>query len=483
MKKLLFNICLLASVSVFTISCERNLDEVNIDESRISDPTPAKLLVPIQYNMASVGYMRANDFTFDLMQSVIDFPNETNNLSRYYITESAGTGFWNNSYKWLKQVQELKKVATETNDKNYQAIAMVLNAWIYSNLTDTYGDVPFSEASQLDEGISQPKFDKQKDIYIKLLNDLKDANLLFDATKTLSGQDLFYNANNETVGITKWKKFGNSLSLRLLTRILKKNGEVNVYERIQEIVNNPAVYPIFQNNTETTKLDITGVSPLMPPIARPQDFTTSRAAGEFFVETLKANNDPRLPIFFSQAKTPAGISLGYKGAPAAYLPGTTFTYQPSNIMQNLSTASMKILIYPYAELQFTLSELAFKGIIPGSAQTYYENGVRAIIEQWGATVPTDYFTNPNVAFNNTLERIMLQKHIALFFVDEQQWFEQRRTGFPVLPNNGGLLNNGKMPQRLMYPPNPKILNTTNYQSAVQQMGGDDINVLMWWNKP
>lgn len=482
MKKILFNICILSSVAMINVSCERTLDEVNVDHSRISNPTAAKLLIPIQYNMASVGYMRANDFTFDIMQTAIDFPNEANNISRYYITESTGNGFWNNSYKWLKQVKDMKDAAVSTNDKNYEAIAMVLNAWIYSNLTDTYGDIPFSEASQLDNGISQPKFDKQKDIYVQLLNDLKYANSIFNTSTKLAGSDLFYNAQSDTNGILNWKKFCNSLSLRLLTRILKKNGEVNVNERILEIVNNPTSFPLFQNNAESTKVDITGVSPLMPPIARAVDFTSSRAVCDFFVETLKNNNDPRLSLFFSQAKNLTQATIGYKGAPAAYASGTTFNYQPSNFNQSLATASMKLLIYPYSELQFTLSELAFKGIIPGNAQIYYENGVKAAIEQWDTVVPANYFANTNIAYNGTLERIMLQKHVALFFVDQQQWFEQRRTGFPVLPNNGGLLNDGKMPQRLLYPPNPKILNTVNYQQAVQQMGGDDINIKTWWNQ-
>lgn len=483
MKKLLFNILLISGIGFISVSCDRSLDEVNIDESRISDPVSAKLLVPIQYNMASVNYMRANDFTFDIMQVSLDFPNEGNSLSRYYLTENTGAGFWNNSYKWLKQVKDLKEAAIEEKDANYQAIAMVLNAWIYSNLTDTYGDVPFSQAGKLDEGITQPKFDKQKDIYVQLLDDLKVANTLFVTNKTLTGSDLFYKAEADANGIINWKKFCNSLSLRLLTRILKKNGEVNVYERIQEIVNNPATYPVFQSNAETAKLNITGVSPLLPPIARPQDFTTSRAASEFFVETLKANNDPRLSMFFGQAKAiPSQQNIGYKGAPSGYAYGTVFTYQPSNMNQNLAKAPLNILIYPYAELQFTLSELVNKGIIPGSAQTYYENGVKAAIEQWGATVPANYFSNPNVAYNGTLDRIMLQKYVALFFVDQQQWFEKRRTGFPVLPNNGGLLNNGNLPQRLMYPPNPKVLNTANYQAAVQQMGGDNINIKTWWNQ-
>ncbi len=482
MKKILFNICLLSSISMTFISCDRSLDEVNTDESRVSNPVASTLLLPLQYNGTAMGYNRANDYTFDLMQVSLDFPNEGNSLSRYYITENTGAGFWNSSYKWLMQNKELRKAAISENNKNYEAISIVMNAWLYANLTDTYGDVPFSEALRVDEGFSQPKFDKQKDIYIQLLDELKYANSIFDTTKRLAGEDLFYNAQSDVNGILNWKKFCNSLSLRLLTRILNRNGEVNVHERIQEIINNPTAYPIISNNSETAKLDISGVAPLMPPIARPQDFTTGRAASEFFVETLKANNDPRMSIFFSEAKNLQNQNIGYKGAPTGYAVGTTFNYQPSNLNQNLAKAPMKILILPYAEMEFILSELAFKGIISGSAQNHYENGVKAIIEQWGVTFPTDYFSNPNVAYNNTLERIMLQKYVALFFVDQQQWFEKRRTGFPVLPNNGGLLNNGNLPQRFMFPANPKVLNTANYQAAVQQMGGDDINVKMWWNQ-
>lgn len=483
MKKLLLNTLLIAGLGLVPVSCSRNLDEVNSDSSRINEPVASKLLVPVQYNMSAVNYMRANDFTFDIMQVSLDFPSEGNTLSRYNITENTGAGFWNNSYKWIKQVKDMKFAAERDNDPNYLAISMVLNAWIYSNLTDTYGDVPFSEASILDEGVTQPKFDRQKDIYVKLLDDLKTANSLFVITKTLSGTDIFYKAESDANGIINWKKFCNSLSLRLLTRILSKNGEVNVYERITEIINNPAVYPVFQSNAETAKVNVTGVSPLLPPITRPQDFTTGRVASAFFVETLKANNDPRMAMFFGQAKSiPANANIGYKGAPSGYAYGTTFDYQPSNMNQNLAKAPLNILVYPYAELQFILSELAFKGIIPGNAQTYYENGVKATIEQWGSVMPANYFTNPNVAYNGTLERIMLQKYVALFFVDQQQWFEKRRTGFPVLPNNGGLLNNGIMPSRLMYPPNPRVLNTANYQAAVQQMGGDHINVKVWWNK-
>lgn len=482
MKKILLSTAFALSLIMLN-SCDRTFEEINTDTSSIKNPSAGSFLMPIQYEMGTYGYNRANDFTFDIMQVALSFPNEGNTISRYYLTESTGNGFWNTSYKWLKQVKELKEAGEREQNNNYVAISKVLNAWIYANLTDAFGDIPMSEALNLEGNIARPKYDKQKDIYINLLDDLKMANSMFEINKVLPEGDLFYHAETNTDGILKWKKFCNSLSLRLLTRILKRNGEVNVHERINEIVNDPATYPVFQNNADGATLDISGVAPLLPPLARPQDFTAYRASGEFFTQTLVDNNDPRLSKFFTQAKSiPENQNIGYKGAPSGYALGTTFNYQPSNLNQNLAKAPLKVLILPYAEVQFILAELAYKGIIAGNAQTFYENGVKAAIEQWGNTVPANYFANPKVAYNGTLEQIMLQKYVALFFVDHQQWYEHRRTGLPVLPNNGGLLNNGKMPQRMQYPTTTKIQNYDNYLKAVQQMGGDDINVKMWWNQ-
>ena len=483
MKKIVLTLLTASSLFIFN-SCGRDFEEINTDTSRIKDPSVGSLLAPIQYAMGSYGYNRANDFTFDIMQVALDFPSEGNTYSRYYLTESSGNGYWNTSYRWLKQVRDMERFAIAENNSNYLAVSKVMNAWIYANLTDAFGDIPYSEALALDSDIAKPKFDQQKDIYISLLDDLKEANNLFDTTKTLAETDLFYNANSSTAGIVSWKKFCNSLSLRLLTRILNRNGEVNVHQRIQEIVSDPVKYPIFTSNNDSALLALSGVAPYLPPISRPQDFTSYRAAGEFLVNTMKANNDPRMSLFFTQAKDLAtNQNIGYKGAPSGYALGSTFNYQPSNMNQNLAKAPLKVLIMTYSEVQFILAELSHRGIISGNTQTYYETGVKSIIEQWGSTVPANYFANPELTFNNTLEQIMKQKYVSLFFVDHQQWYEQRRTGFPVMPNNGGLQNNGMMPQRFMFPNTAKIMNLENYNSAVQTMGGDNINVKMWWNKP
>ncbi|MEG0761065.1 MAG: SusD/RagB family nutrient-binding outer membrane lipoprotein, partial [Chryseobacterium sp.] len=249
MKKIFLSTAIALSILSVT-SCDRTFEEINTDTSKIKNPSVGSFLVPIQYDMGSYGYNRADDFTFDIMQVALSFPNEGTTVSRYYLTESTGNGYWNTSYKWLKQVKELNEAAKKENNNNYLAISKVLNAWIMANLTDAFGDVPMTEALRLEENIMKPKYDKQKDIYTFLLNDLKEANALFDTTKILSEGDLFFQANSNVAGIVKWKKFCNSLSLRLLTRALKKNGELNINERIAEIVNNPTIYPIFQSNAD-----------------------------------------------------------------------------------------------------------------------------------------------------------------------------------------------------------------------------------------
>ena len=259
---------------------------------------------------------------------------------------------------------------------------------------------------------------------------------------------------------------------------------MNAYAKLAEMVNDPVKYPVFTKNEEAAVLKITGVTPNVSPWGRAIDFTTFRAASSFFIDNLNAMADPRLAKFATQARPSTGTgTIGYQGIPSGYSGGESqFDYQPSNLNIQLVTAPMTAVIMTYAEVEFIKAELALLGKIPGDAKTYYENGVRAAITQWGAAVPADYFTNANAAYNGTLERIMLQKYYALFFNDYQQWFEYRRTGFPVLPKADGMLNDQVMPVRFRYPVSVATNNSVNYEKAVQSMGGDDINTKVWWEK-
>jgi hypothetical protein len=467
------------SMCCLSTACTKDFEEINTDPNRIDKISPGTLLNPIIYNMASFNTSRADAFTFNIMQVALPFPSVSGGTHRYDISENAGNSTWNTYYRWITNVKEMHAAATSAADPNYQAIALTLNAWIYSLLTDSFGDVPMAEASRGDEKIFQPAFDTQKDVYTKILNDLETANSLFVTSRAMIyGTDILYGNN-----VANWQRFCNSLRLRLLLRVSKRP-EMDAFTKMAAIINNPTRNPVFTRNEEAAILRISGVGPNISPWGRAIDFTLFRAVAEFFLDNLNDFNDPRRARFATQALASTGATpIGYKGIPSGHAGNDSqFGFLPSNVNVALVTAPMISVIMSYAEVEFIKAELAQQGKISADAKVHYERGVKAAIEQWGAVMPADYFANPKAAYNGTLERIMLQKYYALFFNDYQQWFEYRRTGLPVLPKGEGLMNNGRMPVRFRYPTTVQTSNNTNYQKAVASMGGDDINTKVWWEK-
>lgn len=469
-------------------ACTKNFDKINTDPNRIDAISPGTLINPIIYNVAGYNMQRADDITFNLMQVALPFPSASGGLHRYDIAENAGNGTWNTYYQWLNNIKEMYNTSVKANDPNYQAIALTLQAWIYSNLTDCFGDVPMKEAVQGDGGILHPKFDTQEEIYTTQIKNLDSANNLYLTTKSMIyGTEILY-ANN----VSKWKKFTNSLRMRLLLRLSKKTN-INAYAQLKTMIDNPTKYPVFASNDDAAILKLTGITPLTSPWGRPIDFTTFRAVGKFFLDSLNAFNDPRRARFATQARNAAGTAnIGYVGIPSGYTGSESqFNYIPSNVNVSLVTASsssvtpMACVIMPYAEVEFIKAEVQFINNNGAAAKAAYEAGVKAAIEQWGAVMPTDYFTNATsgaaTAYNGTLHRILLQKYYALYFVDYQAWFEYRRTGMPVLPINTGMAGK-QMPTRFKYPIAVRTNNPDNYQIAVQSMGGDLNTTKVWWEK-
>lgn len=476
--KNIFNLLLLFSALMLT-ACDKDFAEVNTDPNRIDRISPGTLLNPIIYEVTSFNTRRADDFTFQLMQVSLPFPSASGGIHRYDIAENAGSSTWTTYYRWLTNVKEMYNAAVELNDPNYKAIALTLNAWIYSNLTDCFGNVPMTEAARGDEGILRPVFDDQKTIYTKIIADLDSANNLFSTTRAMTfGTEILYGNN-----VMNWKRFCNSLQMRLLLRVSKRT-EMDAMNRLRDMINNPTKYPVFTTNDQAAVLKVTGLVPNVSPWGRAIDFTTFRAMGKFFLDQLNNLNDPRREKFSTTARPSTGTgNLGYMGIPSGYSGGESqFRYIPSNLNIALVTAPMICVLMPYAEVEFIKSEveLFFNNVT--ASRTAYERGVKASIEQWGAVMPPTYFSNTAASFDGTLERIMLQKYVSLFFVDYQQWFEYRRTGFPKLPTADGMENNKIVPVRFMYPINVRSTNTANYQKAVEAMGGDNFNIKGWWEK-
>jgi Starch-binding associating with outer membrane len=278
-------------------ACTRNFEEINTDPNRPEQVNPGVILGQLQYRIVNSSVTAARNLTHELMQ--VDAPRaSTSGLGVHRYVINPGAGVWSSFYQHLTDIEDIYAIAGRQNEKNYQAIALVYKSWAYSILTDLYGDIPYFEAIKATEGNFKPRFDKQKDIYIQILKDLETANNLFDDTKALTfGGDLVYNANvlttGKNIGVQRWRKFANSLRLRLLLRLSKRDGELNIKEQITAILADPVKNPVFTANADDAIFRYPGTFPFFNPYfnARTLDWREGTYFTEFFVKHLNETQD------------------------------------------------------------------------------------------------------------------------------------------------------------------------------------------------
>ncbi len=484
---------LIILLSCLQFSCTKNFEQLNTDPNRPKEVNPGVVLGQMQYRIVSSSISAARSFTHELMQVNAPRSSTRDGIHRYVITP--GTGVWTSFYTYLADIDVIMASADRLNEKNYKAIGLVYKCWAYSILTDAYGDIPYSEAIKAADGNFQPKFDAQKDIYTQILKDLATANDLFDDTKALTyGGDYVYPSNTLTagknLGIQRWKKFCNTLRLRLLLRLSKHASELNVNDQINAILADPVKYPVFASNADEGIFKFPNVYPFFNPYftARQLDWRDGVYFTRFFIDNLNAWNDPRRAVW--ALTVPVNGQNIYQGIESGY-PTTTEYVVGKNSSYNdaLKTSATLGVMMTYAEEEFIKAELVLKGFNTGkTAKAHYENGITASMTQWGGNLPSNYLQQTGVAYNQAatpdaqLQQIMLQKYFAYFFVDYQAWFEKRRTGYPVLPRGSGIPAGNQFPYRIPYPTYLQSLNAANLAAATAAMGGDNSNTKVWWDK-
>jgi len=508
MKQLIYK--LTAVILLFSItlsSCTKGFEEMNTDPNNTPNALPQQLLAPALVSTVHANMLRNRNFNNELMQVTVDMSDADGRVFRYEFRSNWSDYLYNSWYSELTNFKDLYRIASEevTFNRSYMGIALICQSWIYSLLTDTYGDVPYFESNKGREKVYEPAFDAQKDIYLDIFKKLEEANELLSAGTAIDvTSDPVYNGN-----IGRWRKFGNSLYLRLLLRISGK-AEVadSVISKIQEIVTTSSKYPLMANNDESAILRWTGVSPYTSPFltVREQDWRAP-AIASFFIDNLVNWNDPRIdiPTYGTNGVNRWGIAPyqgAFVGVASGYEPGAnpqkkSYFYSDAQTVNSAPAKSLRTdpltgMIMNYAELQFILAECAARGWISGSAENYYNKGAQASITlwlpQWNLSI-TDYLSAADIDWDESatleekIEKIHLQKYYALFCTDLQQWFEHRRTGYPVLPKGPGLGNGGVMPARMTYPVYVQSTNPTNYKAAVAAQGPDVISTQVWWQKP
>ncbi len=521
MRKQLYIACMALMALTTLYSCDKGFVEMNVDPISTLETTSDKLLAPALVNSLWPGMNRNRSFNNELMQVTVSQSDGDNTVFRYAFRSSMSDYLWNAWYVQLTNFKQVDSLARREKSINtsYQGIGKIGKVWLFSNLTDIYGDIPYFNALKGDQDNVIPVFDQQKDIYLDMFKQLEEANtLLATGSAIVVSSDPLYKGD-----ITKWRKFANSLYLRLLLRV---SGKAEVQQqciaKIKEIVTNPTQYPIFQSNADGARLLWSGGTSTTDPYTSPyvngvraQDFR-GPALCNFFLDNLITWSDPRYVSstpFGSGSIGRFGISQasggGWFGVKSAYLPGTgetkgcyfqSYDNASTGGVWSLQQNPLTGIIMQYAEVQFILAEASVKGWITGDTKNYYYQGIASAINYWvpnfPESIPSSEFTkhlanldaggelwDDNAPLETKMEMIHLQKYYGLFMTDLQQWFEYRRTGHPVLPKGPGLSNGGVMPARLVYPVYVQAANPVNYKAAVTVQGPDEISTNVWWQRP
>jgi|SRR5690606_29931614 len=476
----------LISLSFLALSCAKQLD-INTDPN---NPTvlSSKVLLP-----------RVEKFVGESLAMGTGF---SNNLSAYMhqmvhygSADQYGAGAndfywaqgWDYSYRnVITNANIIIKQGTESGDLKYVGIAKVLKAYSFSVLVDLFGEVPFTEANQLVEGIKYPVYDKGEDIYPQLFAMLDEAIADLQNTEatnlsTPGADDIIYKGN-----VSRWVKAANSLKFKLLVqqrKIKNVTADVNALIAANNLINTYAesfVIPYGPNGATDDR---------NPGYGEYYASQRTMHVSPWLYEIMKGYNtnifngieDPRIPYYFyNQIKATTAPNPDVEYRDGAFV-SKYFGSQGLNRGKNVQNQVTLFGIYPvggkyddgsgtvanatsgtgaapyrlitHADILFLKAELMQEGVVTGDAAATLEAAVKAsftqvdgVVTATGSTgVPTlanstsatEYVTKVMAQFaaanaSKKLEIIMTQKWLSSVGSWVDQYTDYRRTGFPRL---------------------------------------------------
>jgi hypothetical protein len=473
-------------------SCKKLQDfQVNPNNPTIADPSL------VLTNLERVAFSTVTTDAALASRQLVYTQSSSN--AQYYGWQRGGF-----SYADITQTVKMEQEAARVNKQNYRYIGKFFRAYFIVEMTQMFGDIPYSKMMQsisnndfTDTSATRPVYDKQEDIYLGVLNDLKIASDSISSQQVAIGGDIIYDGV-----IDNWKKLINSFTLRVLMSLSKKesNTTLNIKQRFNEIVSDPTKYPLFGSNADNGRLPYYNITGNQYPYYNDNSMKTDFYLDSSFVDILQGLKDPRLFVFGQPTPAsalPADDVNAYDGlvgsAPLDYNTSKRGQGKASQINKRYAYEPLNepSLLMGYAELQFILAEAAVRGWINSNADSLYKKGIEASLEfsdfnntYSGADI-TSYLDQPALTLQpgNEIKQIITQKYIGMFMnTGWQPFYEQRRTGYPIFETAGaGILNGGKIPKRWMYPSDEYTNNPANVQNAVkaQYPNGDDINGTMW----
>ena len=502
-------------------SCKKDLLKTNTDPNSVSvdrfDPNNILTATQLYYTGSTDNAIEVEETEIQGAGCFIQHWASTSGYyfgDKYLFSPGGWGSFFDHAYTYgVKNAVDLyTNTAGKPEYANLHQIARIMKALVFERITDVYGDVPYFDAGQAyHNSIYFPKYDKQKDIYTDLLQEVEQATDSLDENADKPVGDMFYSKANDQ--IAEWKKFGNTLLLRMAMRLTKVDpGTAQSYvNKVQGLTmasnDDNAIVPHGTNDPLT-------INRIYRGIGEDGDIQLSGQISKTFIDFLQSNDDPRLPVLsyvyppdFSPGGDPSGgspdaadqvgLPNGYDAGSTAhgiinypgYLGNTNLYSRPSPIIFN-STAPT--LVLTYAESELLLADAAKRWGI-GDAADHYNNGVLAAITELSAYGNAGVISdNDAQAYLNAhpyndakgLEMINTQFWAATFFNEYEAWSNYRRTGYPALVpvTYPGSQSPGAIPRRMEYSTVDKQVNAPNYNTAVAGLsGGDKITSRMWWD--
>ena len=466
-------------------ACVDSLDDYNVDTKKATVVPAVTLFSNALKGMIDVlvtPSVNSNNFRLYTQQwSTTTYLDEP----RYSLTSrTIPQAIWQATYRdVISDLTESKRLVNadpllSAETKNVQLAQIeIMEVFAWSVLVNTFGNVPYSQA--MDPLNSLPVYDDAKTVYYSILDRLDAALTKLNTTGTAFGAgDIIYKGD-----VAKWRKFGNSLKLRL-GLIIADSDEAKAKTIVAAAAPN-----VFTSNADKAAFPYIDSPPNYNPVAQNlnpkystrQDYVIAST----LIDPMNALKDPRRAVYFT---TVDGSASGvYKGG--AY--GFTNTYTDfSRVGSKIQDPTLEGIFMDYSEVEFSLAEAVERGFITGStAEEHYNKAIRASMEYWGVgNDATTYLAQPAVAYATATgtykEKIGMQKWYALYNRGWEAWVEWRRLDYPkLLPPTGGNAPAGlAIPLRIIYPANEGTLNGDNFKAAGAAMGGDLPTIKLWWDK-
>ncbi|WP_373496253.1 SusD/RagB family nutrient-binding outer membrane lipoprotein [Aquiflexum sp.] len=394
----------------------------------------------------------------------------------YEFRVDINNGQWDNLYRAMAYFEDARKTALKEGNQNLAAVSLIMKAYTAHQVSDMWGDIPYSEAFLLGEsGILNPVFDSHQKVYTKILSELEEAaSILNPASGALGVGDFMFAGD-----IAKWRKFANSIRLRVAMRMSLVEPQAAA-QVLNQILGSPTNFPVFESNADNAYLRWPGIAtnnlePWRSRLGAPTNKVDQYRTNHDLISRLIELDDPRLPVYADQ-----NLNGFYNG----YRMGIGQTGFPLNNFNNVSHIGNRFGyddrgFSPFmhaAQVWFIKAESYERGLVSGgNAEDAYNNGITTSLLENGIPQSEidNYLQVAGVAWGSgstsNLEKIRLQNWISLYKQSVEAWAEVRRTDVPQLVNvsNDYASNHNRPPFRMAYPANEIAFNESFPNNVVQ----------------